>query len=204
LNYYAHLVAASWQNDDLEFGLGAMLPDFANMAKLRPIAEQRGSVGGGVEFHHHSDKVFHRLEGFRDLERWTLKHLLDRGLRRGPSRGVAHVGVELCLDGALVGRADQAYLGALACAADAHMQWSAPEHAGSFATLIERLSEIGIPHGYGDPEVLCYRLGRIFEPRPLLALNEADTAILSEAMPGIQARVHGASDSIMAALREGI
>ena len=32
LNFYAHLVAASWQNDDLKFFLGSMLPDFANMA----------------------------------------------------------------------------------------------------------------------------------------------------------------------------
>ena len=180
-----------------------MLPDFANMASLRPIAKQKGPVGEGVEFHHQSDKVFHRLQEFRDLERWTLQHLLDCGLRRGPSRGVAHVGVELCLDGALIGHADQAYLGALACAADAPLHWPSSEDAASFTTLIERLREIGVPHGYADPEVVCDRLQRIFAPRPLLALNDSDAAILSAAMPAVHDRVTQASKAIMSALRLG-
>ncbi len=195
-------MAASWQSDDSEFALGAMLPDFANMASARLAPDQPTSIGEGVAFHHHSDKAFHGLRGFRDLERWTLQHLLDTGLRRGPSRGVAHVGVELCLDGALIGQADQVYLGALACAAEAPLRWTRPEDASKFATLIRRLQEIGVPHGYRDPEVLSTRLIRIFAPRPLLALKDSETDLLQSAMPAVQDRVHNGAEPMMDALRQ--
>ncbi len=204
LNFYAHLVAASWQTSDAEFALGAMLPDFANMASFRLAEEQPGELGKGVAFHHSSDKAFHGLRNFRGLEKWTLAHLLEIGLRRGPARGVAHVGVELCLDGALIGQADQVYLDALACAAEAPLRWSNDADAAAFGVLIGRLQEIGVPHGYRDPSVVSQRLVRIFAPRPLLALDEGEPALLQEAMPTVHGRVCDDAEEVMLALRQAL
>lgn len=204
MNFYAHLVAASWQSEDFEFALGAMLPDFANMAGFRLAPNQPDSVARGIEFHHHSDKAFHRLPSFRNHERWTLQHLLAAGLRRGPARGVAHVGVELCLDGALLGQADALYLRALACATTASLRWRAPEEAEVFATLIARLREIGVPQGYADPSVVSQRLVRIFGPRPLLAFQDQERALLDRAMPLVHRRVGEDSRAIMQSLQRAL
>lgn len=201
MNFYAHLVAASWQSEDPAFALGAMLPDFANMASFRLQPEQPESTAEGVAFHHHSDKAFHSLALFREQEKWTLQHLLDAGLRRGPARGVAHVGVELCLDGALIGQADTLYLAALEAALVAPLTWESPSDGDSFRRLIARLREIGVPHGYRDPDVVSRRLVQIFAPRPLLALQEEEAPVLERAMPAVHDRVNGVSGRVMSSLR---
>jgi hypothetical protein len=201
LNFYAHLVAASWQSENSEFALGSMLPDFASMASFRLQPDQVGTIAEGVAYHHHSDKAFHGLAAFREQERWTLEHLLSAGLRRGPARGVAHVGVELCLDGALIGRADALYLSALDAAQGAPLRWESPGDGDNFSRLITRLREIGVPHGYNDPSVVTKRLIQIFGPRPLLALQEEETPLLLDAMPAVHKRVADASEKVMSGLR---
>jgi hypothetical protein len=185
LSFYAHLVAASW-------------------AGLRLGSVQMDSIAQGVEFHHHCDRHFHRLEAFRSHEGWTLQHMLSAGLRRGPARGVAHVGVELCLDGALIGEADSLYLRALEEASELEPQWQEPADAHRFRRLIERLREIGVPRGYQDPNVVTQRLLRILTPRPLLALADEEPARLQSAMPEVHSRVSADADSIMSALRTKI
>ncbi len=197
-------MAASWQSEDLDFALGAMLPDFGNMASFRLKAEQPESIAKGVAFHHHSDKIFHGLKSFREHERWTLKHLLAIGLRRGPARGVAHVGVELCLDGALIGQADDLYLGVLDAALDAPLRWDSPTQSEAFSSLITRLREIGVPHGYSDPSIVSKRLIQIFGTRPLLALNEEEMPLLEDAMPAVHKRVADSSETVMSGLRAGL
>lgn len=206
MNFYAHLVTASWQSDAPVFGLGAMLPDFATMACVRLPEVAPGLLARGIAFHHAGDREFHRLRRFREHESWTLKHLLGRGLRRGPARGVAHVGVELSLDGALVALSDahELYLGAISSAREADIAWGDQESALRFATLISRLAEIGIPSGYADPQVVADRLIRIMQPRPLLRLSDEETPILRESMSVVHKRVDEASGIIMSELRSAL
>ena len=180
-----------------------MLPDFASMAGLRLPAVSDGALGEGVAFHHQSDRVFHRLRGFREQESWTLLHMLESGLRRGPARGVAHVGVELSLDGALVADRDAhaLYLSAVETAREVSIAWSNAHEQERFAALIERLSEFGVPSGYRDPSIVADRLVRIMKPRPLLRLTETETSLLHAAVPSMHLRVELEAESLMLELR---
>lgn len=178
-----------------------MLPDFASMAGFRLAKEQPESLAQGIAFHHHADKHFHGLDSFRDLESWTLQKLTELGFRRGPARGIAHVGVELCLDGSLIGQADEMYLNALECAKSSEMKWKKTEGAAAFDRLIGRLREIGTPRGYQDPSVVSRRLVQILGPRRLLALDERETPLLLQTMPAVHQRVEDNSERIMSSLR---
>ena len=206
MNFYAHLVAASWHSRDANFALGAMLPDFATMAGLRLAslrlpAGQPASIAEGVRFHQQCDRAFHALGAFHRHQRLTLQHMLSAGLRRGPARGVAHVGVELCLDGALIGAADALYLRALKRAEQQELSWQDPSEAQRFERLMARLREIGVPRGYQDPDLVTQRLLRILGPRPLLTLADNEPALLLDAMPAVHKRVCADAPAIMDALR---
>jgi hypothetical protein len=174
------------------------------MARLRLAPEQVDAIAEGTDFHHHCDRHFHGLAAFRAHEGWTLQHMLSAGLRRGPARGVAHVGVELCLDGALIGQADALYLRALEAADAQAISWNEPQEAQRFRRLIARLREIGVPRGYQDPDVVTQRLLRILTPRPLLALEGGEPTLLQGAMPEVHSRVGADARSIMSALRSAI
>lgn len=180
-----------------------MLPDFASMAGLRLPNVGSGAVAEGIEFHHTSDRAFHRLRRFRDHESWTLKLMLESGLRRGPSRGVAHVGVELSLDGALVAspEAHSLYESALVAARELSLPWDHSEHASRFTTMIKRLSSFGVPDGYRDPGIVAERLVRIMKPRPLLRLTEEEAPLLHGAVPRMHRRVELEATEMMAELR---
>ncbi len=186
-----------------------MLPDFATMARIRLPEVAPGALADGIAYHHETDRVFHRLERFRKQESWTLGHMLSSGLRRGPARGVAHVGVELSLDGALVSSTDahDTYLNAIGMAQQSRLAWKSQESEARFAMLITRLLEIGVPSDYRDPRIVADRLVRIMKPRPLLRLTEEETPILHDAMPAVHKRVDDEADAIMrdmqAALSEG-
>tara|TARA_R110002096_G_scaffold435826_2_gene663503 strand:- start:16142 stop:16705 length:564 start_codon:yes stop_codon:yes gene_type:complete len=181
-----------------------MLPDFAGMAGIRlPKAVASGALADGIAFHHESDRVFHRLRRFREQESWTLTHMLERGLRRGPARGIAHVGVELSIDGALVTSNDShaLYLGAVNAARTLDLPWESAESEVRFRKLASRLFEFGIPKGYADPQVVADRLVRIMQPRPLLRLTEDEAPILHDAMPSVHLRVGEETAAIMMDMR---
>lgn len=180
-----------------------MLPDFATMARVRLPEIEPGALADGIAFHHETDRVFHRLKRFRSQESWTLKHMLDCGLRRGPARGVAHVGVELSLDGALVTSMDahEMYLAAIATARTTAIAWESDESVASFASLAERLFELGVPTDYSDPSIVADRLVRIMKPRPLLRLTDEETPILHDAMPQVHKRVDEDAAAIMNDMR---
>lgn len=199
MNFYAHLVTASWHSDDPAFALGAMLPDFATMANVRLPALGPGALADGVAFHHHSDKIFHEHPRFRSLESWTFRTMRDGGLRRGPARGVAHVGVELSLDGALVtsSEAHQLYEAAIAEAQNHRLRWESGESEARFTTLIERLIQIGVPMDYSKPTIVAERLVRIMKPRPLLRLSETDIPILYDVIGEVHKKVGSCAQALM-------
>lgn len=202
MNFYAHVVAASWHNEEPAFALGSMLPDFASMLRARLPRQESAVLARGVKFHHRSDRVFHALDEFRAQESWTLQHMLSAGLRRGPARGVAHVGVELCLDGALVGNpsADRLYTQALEYALHSPPTFEDAETSTRFQGLATRLVEHGLPTDYRDPQVVGERLLRILKPRPLLRLASNEEALLMAAVEPLHRRVGAKADTIMQSL----
>ncbi len=201
MNFYGHLVTASWHSESADFALGAMLPDFATMAQAS-LLPHKNKYSKGVIFHHVGDRVFHRLPEFRAQEKWVLQFLIEAGLRRGPARAVAHVGVELILDGALVGDSanDQLYRDALDQAAVHPPVFDDAMATLRFAKLITRLREMGPPIGYRDPGTLAKTMGKILSPRPLLRLSSEDSEILSDVMATLHKHVCASCTGIMNAM----
>src|SRR5258708_1440822 len=105
VNFFGHAAVSSWLDDAGDgVALGSMLPDFAGMirARLDDPAPPATELARGVELHHATDAAFHRMPATLALMRELDDRLLGGGCARGPRRAVAHVGVELLLDGVLV------------------------------------------------------------------------------------------------------
>src|SRR5688572_4337425 len=98
MNFFGHAAMAERFSKEPPFVLGAMLPDFSSMLRLRPPGSSHPVVARGVAFHHATDEAFHELAVFRELCSDAMRLLAERGVSRGTRRAVAHVGVELLLD----------------------------------------------------------------------------------------------------------
>ena len=107
MNYFGHAAIASWHvaptaPDSGATALGAMLPDFATMSGTRLADPTDAGVARGIDLHHETDAAFHPLPVVLALMRELDERLDAAGCARGPRRAVAHIGVELLLDGVLV------------------------------------------------------------------------------------------------------
>ena len=179
MNFFGHAAVASWQSRSTGFVLGAMLPDFATMIRARLPSTDHEELGAGMEFHHVTDAVFHDAPTFRALQSSALAELLQRGVRRGGARAVAHIGVEILLDSGLAeSRAHRgAYLDALRDGAPGalgrHIGWRLPVERERFAELRDRLESYGVARR-PDAEATVNRLVRVLAGRPRLALDDID------------------------------
>ncbi|HEU5073551.1 MAG TPA: hypothetical protein VFU02_05250 [Polyangiaceae bacterium] len=193
MNFYGHAVFAAATHSDSAFVLGAMLPDFISILGARPPRLELGLLARGVAFHHRTDAVFHDSATFRRLQAQAASHLSSRGVRRGPTRAVAHVGVELLIDAAIAGpepdsarsrstAADESYLAALELGASPHaaLVWRPPDEPERFMGLCQRLRHAGVERFRVDAEQAMVDLARILARRPRLALSEHETRTVSE------------------------
>ncbi len=196
-------MVAAWRDRSADFVLGAMLPDFATMAGARLRKLSAGSLADGIRFHHATDAVFHRLEDFRWLSRQTLARLGERGVARGSALAVAHVGIELLLDGELVvdAAAQRAYRAAVAAAPSASGCWQDQAHEDRWRQLAARLADWGVPTGYRDSDEVTRRLVRILRDRPRLRLREPDLERVRAELTEMQEQVAQRTPAIVAALR---
>lgn len=200
VNFFGHAAVASWQHRAPAVLLGAMLPDFATMSGAR-IAHATGDLAVGIEHHHATDATFHRLPIVTGLMRELDERLLAGGCARGPRRAVAHIGVELLLDGILV--TDPTYRDAYttALAHDPDVTWRDPDDAPRFARLHARLRAHGVPDDLRDPASITTRLARMLAHRPLLAPSPTDLRAIASALTAFQPRLTAAASSILHALR---
>jgi acyl carrier protein phosphodiesterase len=197
VNFFGHAVVATWHAPEPRFVLGAMLPDFAAMIRVRPPEALDPELSRGIALHHATDRVFHDAPTFRDLGAWAFEELRARGLPRGPARAVAHVGVEILLDGVLAAdaAARQAYLAALALGRGlgrAHVRWGRSADEQRFSELVTALDARGVSRAHGTPEVVAFRVERALAGRPRLALATSDGALVTawaeHAAPVVSAR----------------
>lgn len=185
MNFFGHAVVAHRVSNDAGFVLGAMLPDFAAMAGARIRRVDDTEIAAGVDHHHRTDRAFHDAPTFRRLCAAGSQALQAMGLRHGSSLAVAHVGIEILLDGALTDDDDacRAYHLALeAGAQDARgraIRWWTPEQATRWEALRGRLLSRGVPSDL-DPAHVCERLVIALARRPRLALEAADRATVEE------------------------
>jgi hypothetical protein len=205
VNYFGHAAVASWFGSDPEIALGAMLPDFATMSRTRLDEPASASIARGIALHHETDGAFHHLPPVLALMRELDDHLEQRGCARGPRRAVAHIGIELLLDGVLVDNATyrDSYLRALD-ADTSPLRFRDPEDAPRFAALHTRLRSYGAPDDLRDPASIVHRLHRMLAHRPLLAPNAADLTAIRAALAAQKPRVDVATDTVLRALRAAL
>jgi hypothetical protein len=206
VNFFAHALVASWRSPSAAYALGSMLPDLVNMCRSRTPPIDHVDVAAGVALHHATDRAFHRLPAFMDAMTELANRLMQRGLGRGPAAGAAHVGFELCLDGALLDQpgAIAHYLAALDAGRGelrGAIPWPDPDAAVRWHALLERLAAYGAPHAYRDSDEVADRVERVLSGRNLLALDGAAAAVVHEEMADIAARATAAAPGILLALR---
>lgn len=181
MNFYGHaVVAAETVSPDAAFVLGAMLPDLVAMTGgASPLivdevaAEARHRIEAGVRQHVRVDDAFHALPAFLDLLESGRERFVAAGLRRGVARAVAHVGIELVLDGELAraARARASYRAALGVARDCLSP-------GSLLSGIARVAGGPLPDAYGDDAFVLARIAGVLSRRPRLTLTSPDFALL--------------------------
>jgi hypothetical protein len=205
VNYFGHAAVASWQSPSGAVVLGAMLPDFATMCGSRLADADDASIAAGIALHHATDAAFHRLPAVTGLMRELDLRLAELGCARGPRRAVAHIGVELILDGVLVADASyrEAFLAGLA-ADPAGVRWRDATGPERFAVLLSRLREHGVPDDLRDATSVTYRLQRILGPRPLLAPSYDDVRAIRIALVEIAPRVAIACEAVLRGVRASL
>ncbi len=204
MNFFGHAAVASWSDAPPGVVLGAMLPDFATMCSGRIESATTDDVTRGIALHHATDAAFHALPVVTGLMRELDDHLAERRCARGPRRAVAHIGVELLLDGELTDDATYraAYLGGIAH--DPVLHWRAPDAAPRFAILLDRLRTRGIPDDLRSPEAITTRVHRILAHRPLLAPSPDDLRAIHGALVAFQPRLVVATATILRAMRAAL
>jgi acyl carrier protein phosphodiesterase len=190
MNFFGHALVAQRHEATrgalrAEFALGAMLPDFASMLRVRPPASTLAEVEAGLRFHHLTDDAFHGCDSFLEFSGQALVFLSGRGLSRGAARAVAHVGVELLLDAAFVSEhANEAYLRAvnsgLTERVASQIHWQSADSNERFAQLCHTLSRRGPVHSDPSPELIAERLRNILASRPRLALDDAGQSVVRD------------------------
>lgn len=209
MNFVAHAYVASWQRGEAAFALGAMLPDWFGMLGQRLPAVPSSVIAEGVAHHHAVDEVFHASPTFLALQGRTRALLEERGAPRGPARAVAHIGVELLLDGVLGREAEVRRVfdaaGDEARALDpAHALALGPLAASAWSRMVPRLLEADFPVRYGDVRFVAARLGNILEDRPRLALSPHVRAMLPGVLADVQASVEATHGALLAEVRAGL
>ncbi len=205
VNYFGHAAVSSWSDPSPGRALGAMLPDFAGMCRAQLGESRDPEVAAGIALHHATDHAFHELAPVTALMHELDGHLARLGCARGPRRAVAHVGIELLLDGMLVGEAGYraSYLAAIGCD-PARVTWRDADGAARFTVLIERLRGFGVPDDLREPAAITSRLARVLGPRPLIAPSPADLRAIGKALVEQQPRVAIAADTVLRGLRAAL
>ncbi len=167
-----------------------MLPDFVSMLRAPMPGLPDGALRQGVEFHHDTDVAFHESGVFRRLQGRSFRELLERGIRRGPARAVAHVGVELLIDVALawslvaqenggaLGGVISCYSQALGSGASSlsSVHFLRPGDGDRLSFVCSRLSRAGVERFLVDSERAMDPLERALQHRPRLSLLPDESA----------------------------
>jgi hypothetical protein len=210
LNFFAHAVVASWRSRDARFVLGSMLPDLVGMVGIRLHSASDVEVQRGIELHYATDSAFHAAPIFTGLCSEAVARLTEQGVERGTARAVAHVGVELTLDGVLSTEAEPRalYSAALDVAVSGGLEGKlAITPATELPRLtagLGRLARASIPEAYADPEVVADRLRFILASRPRLAMRASDFEPVRSWAEAVRPTVASRSRELLEQVRQGV
>ena len=204
VNYFGHAAVASWRQGRGGLPLGAMLPDFSTMCGARITGSDDEEVAQGITLHHATDHAFHTAPVVLGLMRELDERLERGGCAKGPRRAVAHIGVELLLDGVLVENAEYRDAYMLGIEYDAPISWRNEGDDARFAVLLERLRQHGVPDDLKKPEAIVFRLSRTLARRPLLAPSPSDLAVITVALIEHKPRVQVAAEAVLRMVRAAL
>ena len=211
VNFFSHAWIAARRQNEAVFVLGTMLPDFAPMVGARLSAMAHPALCDGIRFHHETDRVFHGHAAFTEACLDGVRALEAEGVRRGPARGVAHVGIELLLDGWLARErgVPGSYRAALGALREDAAALALPRTAGpmDFSELGRRIEDAGLPETYTDPVFVAARVERALRGRARLALAPEElpavTAWLEARTPWLAAEGGALVDAVADRLGAG-
>lgn len=183
--------------------LGAGAPDLVRMAQVAVATTGPPDFTAGVATHHRTDAVFHELDWFRVTNRRLVHDLADRGVRRGPARGAAHVLIELLLDGAVLARAEHAATfarpwAALAEPDDDALAMVADEDRARWVEFLELLTDRLEPAAYGDPHYAADRTAGTLARRPRLTMTADETDVLRGLAAEVHESISGDTEGVLA------
>jgi len=201
---------------------GAMLPDLGAIARIRlrspdAMTSRPGLTGGGpddaaaadlavgIAGHHATDAAFHGSAWFREHNRRLLDALLDAGVERGPARASAHAGLEMLLDGELVGDpqiviATRRALRAVGDGGEARaaaVTLAAPEDRTEWAARLDRLAGSLDPEAYTSASGVALRLQRMTRGRRRIELRDEHVTAVTSALEAYRSVVARDSDHVV-------
>lgn len=205
MNLYGHAVVAGWIDTDPRFVLGAMLPDLGRLAGHRRLVADAAAAVAGVAWHHRTDDAFHGSAVFVSLCRAGHDRLEAEGLPRGAAMAVAHVALELLIDGVLlvdpIGQST--YLDALA----SDPQELALVDAAALVdvrALLARMHRFGLPLHYREPRSVARRVVEIVASRPRLAVPEDRVQVVERWALEVRAEVERVAPRLVAELQDAL
>lgn len=207
VNFFGHATVATWSATPTPtFVLGAMLPDFATLSGARSLAAGEPTVARGVALHYRTDDAFHGAPTFVALMIEARTRFAQAGLRNGPSRAAAHLGIELLLDGTLVHEAlpGRAFLGAIAALREEHVVFGAADDAARFWRFHGRVRDYGIPYGYVDPDFVAARIAGALANRPRLALGGSQEVDVARVLRAMQPLIVRRATTLLSEVRGGL
>lgn len=204
MNFVGHIHIALFETAPSDaFLVGSMLPDFASMARVR-LSTASGDLAEGIAHHHRTDERFHGAPDFIRLCAEIARELEAAGVPWGGARAVAHVGIEMLLDGDLLDETGtlDAYRRAARRLLDPEVRSLArTADAPRFEQLLVRLESYGPPLFYRDPALVAERLIRMLESRPRLAIPSAVHGEVERVLARRSADVHAVAPALVAAAR---
>jgi hypothetical protein len=205
VNLYGHAVVAGWIDTDPRFVLGAMLPDLGKLAGHRRLVAEDPSAIAGVAWHHRTDDAFHGSAVFTSLCRAAHDELEADGLPRGAALAVAHVALELLIDGELLADAQgrATYLGALASDPRAIALVDAAA-LGNVRAVMARMHRFGLPLSYREPHTVARRVVAILASRPRLAVPVDRVVVVEEWAARVRAEVERGVPDLVGELRTAL
>jgi hypothetical protein len=177
------------------FLVGCMLPDLAAMARVR-LTPADGHVGDGVQFHHRTDAAFHASEWFNRHNQALRDLLLDAEVDRGAARASAHAGLEMMLDGHLIGETQVergverafAELATPSATSDAVTALAPDDVRGGWAERLNQISHSLDPQSYSSTRSVAERLHRMTRGRHRIELREVQVSIVARQLEAYRPR----------------
>ncbi|MDH4076619.1 MAG: hypothetical protein OEW29_11835 [Acidimicrobiia bacterium] len=215
MNLGAHIaVAAAAGRDDPGERLGSALPDVAGMGRFRlnrgPGGTRASAIESGIRLHHRTDDLFHGHRWFVARQAEMHNELIAAGFGRGPALACAHVGVELLLDGVLLGDEPTAETVRHTFAAidDLRAPLGAlvePDREPGWQAHLSRFTGGAVVAGLDDPAEVARRLHRVLARRPRLAFASGRlphlVEVLGQRVPAVADGAHALVADLAARLR---